>query len=68
LCFTPQDDAEYLQAAQEVLEQHWGLFEYNSEYDVGEFVWYATKYDILDQAVALVKQHDPEFARIELGV
>jgi hypothetical protein len=67
LCHQPETPAQYLKAAQEVLEEHWGLFQYHPYDEAGEFIWYATEHNILDQATALIKLHDPEFARIELG-
>lgn len=63
----PQNDAQMLLAAKTVLEDHWGLFEYYPEHEPGEFMWYATEYGIEEQAEALLRLHDPEFANDEFG-
>jgi len=67
LCYQPQNPHEFLKAAREALQDHWGLFQYYPYDEAAEFIWYATEYNILDQAVDLIKLHDPEYARIELG-
>jgi hypothetical protein len=63
----PSNDAQMLLAAKTVLEEHWGFFGYYSEQDLGDFLWYATEYDIEEQAKALIRLHDPEFANAEFG-
>lgn len=67
LCHRPENDEDMLTAATQVLTQHWGLFEYYSQQDTGEFIWWATERNLDYQALALVRLHDPEFARIEFG-
>lgn len=63
----PENSRQMMKAAKSVLEDHWGLFEYYPYDEPGEFIWYATEHNLLDQATGLIKLHDPEFARIELG-
>ena len=63
----PQCESEYLMAARDVLDEHWGLFKYFPPSDTGEFLWEAAEHGIEEQAIKLVKQHDPEYARIEFG-
>lgn len=68
LCCEPNGPKEMLMAAQQVLERHWGLFEYFPYDEAGEFVWHASEHGIEDQAKSLVKLHDPELAASEWGV
>lgn len=68
LAAQPNGEAQMLMAAQQVLEEHWGLFMYFADGDSADFVWYATEHNIEHQAKALIKLHDPELAAIEWGI
>ena len=68
LCYEPNTPDEYLKAAQQVLEEEWGLYMVFPFDESGEFVWYAAEQGIEEQAINLVATHDPELAKIEYGV